>query len=163
MLDETSGHGVALLFLDLDDFKTVNDTLGHGVGDELLVQVADRIRHSIRPGDIPTRLGGDEFGVLVADVDVGRRGEIADRLVDALRAPLRSRGPRDLRARLGRDRAGRAGIERRRADPQRRRRDVQRQGNRQGQPRRLHRGDARARRRRSSSALPSIGRSIART
>ena len=74
MLNETSGQGVALLFLDLDDFKTVNDTLGHGVGDELLVQVADRIRHSIRPGDVPTRLGGDEFGVLVSDVDAARAG-----------------------------------------------------------------------------------------
>jgi diguanylate cyclase (GGDEF)-like protein len=88
MLDRTSGHGVALLFLDLDDFKTVNDTLGHAVGDELLVQVADRIRDSIRPGDLPTRLGGDEFGVLVADVDANGAREIADRLVAALRAPF---------------------------------------------------------------------------
>ena len=88
MLNETDGQGVALLFLDLDDFKTVNDTLGHGVGDELLVQVADRIRHSIRPGDLPTRLGGDEFGVLVSDVDAARAGEIADRLVETLRAPF---------------------------------------------------------------------------
>jgi diguanylate cyclase (GGDEF)-like protein len=88
MLDATSGQGVALLFLDLDDFKTVNDTLGHGVGDELLVQVANRIRNSIRPGDIPTRLGGDEFGVLIAGVDVDGAREVADRLVEALRAPF---------------------------------------------------------------------------
>jgi diguanylate cyclase (GGDEF)-like protein len=87
-LAETNGQGVALLFLDLDDFKTVNDTLGHAVGDELLIQVADRIRDSIRPGDVPTRLGGDEFGVLVAGVEVTGAREIADRLVEALRVPF---------------------------------------------------------------------------
>ena len=79
---------LALLFLDLDDFKTVNDTLGHAVGDELLVQVADRIRSSIRPGDLPTRLGGDEFAVIVRDVDPASAEDVADRLVEAFRLPF---------------------------------------------------------------------------
>ena len=78
----------ALLFLDLDDFKTVNDTLGHAVGDELLAKVADRIRGSIRPGDLPSRLGGDEFAVIVRDVDLASAEDVADRLVDAFRLPF---------------------------------------------------------------------------
>jgi diguanylate cyclase (GGDEF)-like protein len=63
------GSQIAVLFVDVDDFKTVNDSLGHGVGDALLVSVAERMQQCVRPGDTVARLGGDEFAVMIPGVD----------------------------------------------------------------------------------------------
>ncbi|PPK92679.1 diguanylate cyclase (GGDEF)-like protein [Kineococcus xinjiangensis] len=80
---------VALLLLDLDGFKTVNDTLGHAVGDELLVQVAAALRSAVRPDDVVVRLGGDEFAVLVTDpAPAGLELRRAEAIVAALSRPF---------------------------------------------------------------------------
>ena len=80
--------GFAVLFLDVDDFKVVNDTLGHAVGDQLLVDVASRLRATLRAGDTAARVGGDEFVVLLDDVATKEAAlVVAERLNKALRAP----------------------------------------------------------------------------
>jgi diguanylate cyclase (GGDEF)-like protein len=88
-LDGRQGH-VAVLLLDLDNFKTVNDSLGHAAGDRLLVEVADRLRTVVRPGDTTARLGGDEFAMLLEDL-TGRDDAIraAERILDSFRRPFR--------------------------------------------------------------------------
>ena len=78
----------AVLFLDLDDFKTINDSLGHAAGDDLLVAVAERVRASVRPTDIPARLGGDEFAVLVENTNGDEPEWVAERLVQAFGSPF---------------------------------------------------------------------------
>jgi diguanylate cyclase (GGDEF)-like protein len=86
---------VVLLYLDLDDFKVVNDTLGHHAGDQLLVAVAGRLHACLRPGDTPARMGGDEFTVLLADIASPHEViGIAERLREQLRAPFALDGHR---------------------------------------------------------------------
>jgi diguanylate cyclase (GGDEF)-like protein len=77
------------LFVDLDDFKNVNDTLGHWAGDALLVQLSERLMHQLRQGDTAARLGGDEFAVLVDDlVDNDLAIDVAQRIITVLQEPI---------------------------------------------------------------------------
>lgn len=82
----------ALLFLDLDHFKDINDTLGHEVGDELLVQVASQLREWVRDVDTVARIGGDEFTVVLTECDTEEAGFIAQRLVTGLAGTFNVRG-----------------------------------------------------------------------
>lgn len=80
---------LAVLFIDLDDFKRVNDTMGHDAGDRLLVEVAARLRECIRPSDTAARLGGDEFGVLLEDLhDPSDAARVAERILEVLQPPF---------------------------------------------------------------------------
>jgi diguanylate cyclase (GGDEF)-like protein len=82
------GEQVAVLCLDLDRFKPVNDTLGHAAGDELLRQVAMRLSFCVRAGDLAARLGGDEFGIIQSRVeDEGDASALAERVVQSLSGP----------------------------------------------------------------------------
>jgi diguanylate cyclase (GGDEF)-like protein/PAS domain S-box-containing protein len=86
---------IAVLFLDVDDFKTVNDSLGHAAGDGLLVEIAERIDDCLRGGDTAARLGGDEFAILLEDVtDPAEAAGVADRVIEALRPPFDIDGKR---------------------------------------------------------------------
>ena len=80
---------VALFFLDLDQFKVVNDTLGHDAGDQLLKEMAERLTRAVRAGDVIARLGGDEFAVLLEGVNGARDTElIAKSILDVVREPF---------------------------------------------------------------------------
>ncbi len=81
---------LAVLFIDLDDFKTVNDSLGHAAGDELLVSVASRLRACLRPEDLVARLGGDEFAVMVEDPHDAEAAavKVARRIMEAFVLPV---------------------------------------------------------------------------
>jgi diguanylate cyclase (GGDEF)-like protein/PAS domain S-box-containing protein len=90
-LDRARRHGkrVAVLFLDLDHFKVVNDSLGHGVGDRLLVAIADRLRSVVRPGDTIARFGGDEFVVLCEDLETREDAvAVAERVNSVVSGPF---------------------------------------------------------------------------
>ena len=84
---------VALLYLDLDRFKLINDTLGHSYGDALLVEVAERLRRNVRPTDLVTRIGGDEFMIVLEHVvSVSEAVDLANRLRSCLGAPFMMQG-----------------------------------------------------------------------
>ena len=78
----------AVLFLDVDDFKTVNDNLGHSAGDKLLVTLGERLRAALRPADTAARLGGDEFAVLLEGAGERQARNVAKRLLTSLGAPM---------------------------------------------------------------------------
>ena len=90
-LGEPAGRSLnsaAVLYVDLDRFKGVNDTFGHRAGDELLVEFAGRLQACLRPGDVVARLGGDEFAILLWDVEAPTAAAIADRIVLSAAAPF---------------------------------------------------------------------------
>ena len=88
LLTQTADEPFAVLLADLDDFKTINDTLGHDAGDELLMAVARRLRHELRDEDVACRLGGDEFAVVLTGVHEPEAARVAARLHDAISEPL---------------------------------------------------------------------------
>ena len=130
---QRSGAPLALLMIDLDDFKLVNDTLGHLFGDEVLRWAAEQIRGALRGSDVAARYGGDEFAVILPDTPAAGAREVGERIVAALRdRPYQAegRGPVPVGASVGRRlvpgrRADRAGAHRRR-----RRRPLPGQGDR---------------------------------
>ncbi len=84
---------VAIFFIDLDNFKYINDTLGHETGDELLVEVARRLEKCVRPADTVARLGGDEFTALLEDLgEVGEAAVVAERILERLQLPIVLKG-----------------------------------------------------------------------
>jgi diguanylate cyclase (GGDEF)-like protein len=83
---------VGILLLDLDGFKEINDGMGHGVGDSVLIEVAQRLRRCVRPGDTVVRLGGDEFAALLPDVSADQLDDVARRIHEQLREPVRWNG-----------------------------------------------------------------------
>jgi GGDEF domain-containing protein len=125
----TQGRTLALLFIDLDHFKRVNDSLGHPVGDVLLQTVAERIIGAVRESDLVARFGGDEFVLLLAGADhPAAVMEVANKLLAAISAPLPVEAALDLGDPVHRRRAvSRTRRHAGRADQTRRHRDVPRQ------------------------------------
>jgi diguanylate cyclase (GGDEF)-like protein len=82
-------RGMALMFIDLDRFKGINDTLGHDVGDDLLIEVANRFTRCMRAGDTVARTGGDEFVVILPQINKSSDAvEVASKLLESLRQPI---------------------------------------------------------------------------
>ncbi len=99
-VDEATSYDFGVLFIDLDRFKVVNDSLGHAAGDELLCEASNRIRKRLRPDDLLARLGGDEFTVLVEGADALHA--VATRILGAFDAPFEIRGrDYDVKASVG--------------------------------------------------------------
>lgn len=95
-VQRTKRHGnytFAVLFIDLDRFKTVNDSMGHRAGDELLLKISDKLLNLVRPSDMVARLGGDEFVILLENVkDTRRVNRIAERILSDLQKPTKISG-----------------------------------------------------------------------
>lgn len=94
---DATGRGTGLLVCDLDLFKAVNDRVGHKGGDDLLVEVARRLRDGVRAEDLVARMSGDEFVVLLADVDTDAAQQVAHRLVEVVGRPVALDGRREVR------------------------------------------------------------------
>ncbi|WP_218568599.1 bifunctional diguanylate cyclase/phosphodiesterase [Pseudomonas sp. 2FG] len=88
-LAQRSQGPVALMFLDVDHFKDINDTLGHSIGDALLVELAQRLRSTLRKEDTVSRLGGDEFILLLNGIDASGAAHVAQKLLNVIAAPCR--------------------------------------------------------------------------
>jgi len=102
-LERTDSNSTGVVYVDLDDFKPVNDTLGHAAGDELLTLLAERLRLASRDTDVVGRLGGDEFLVVLRDVPGAEMAmRAADRICEAMCRPFElSYGTVELRASIG--------------------------------------------------------------
>jgi diguanylate cyclase (GGDEF)-like protein len=89
-LSSRYGRRLAVLFLDLDRFKEINDSLGHGIGDQVLRQVSDRLVRCVRTSDTVSRIGGDEFVILLSEIESEKDATIcAGKIIAAVAAPLK--------------------------------------------------------------------------
>ncbi len=157
---ERYGHDGAVLVIDLDDFKEVNDTLGHRAGDELIVRVAGALATRLRESDTLARLGGDEFAILTPTGGAAEAERLAESLLETVRHERAARGPggraRPVTASIGIAPLAQSGRPERRGGPdQRRSRDVRRQGGRSRPQRDLRRPGPRAG---SHRGPPGVGR-----
>jgi len=99
---EREGSATGVLFIDLDNFKQINDEYGHATGDVVLVELGQRLRTAVRPGDTIARLGGDEFVVVCEDIDEQSALALGHRLQEAIRRPLTTGGVKhELSASIG--------------------------------------------------------------
>ncbi|WP_183094523.1 EAL domain-containing protein [Nocardioides stalactiti] len=87
-LDRREAQSLVVCFLDLDDFKAVNDAHGHGAGDKLLRAIGERLTDAVRPGDTVARFGGDEFALLLEDTDLEAAVPVVERLLEAINQPV---------------------------------------------------------------------------